>query len=139
MNKDTRHGDCSLWLVDGLPLSAMRVSDDCRCEEFELCAKHGALAHGEVSGHTHLLEEPLPVYVDDEGDHYVVNNTDKPVGIAQTTDFQKQADIEHLERCYAKEGVHAPIKDAIAPGETRKVVFPQEYNWFEDSIERARD
>lgn len=137
--KKARHGDCGLHIGVQLPKNAVLLdSDICRCATFEACPKHGALAHGEVSGHTHLLETPLPMY-EHEGSIFFVNNTDKPVSVAQTEKHQMTMDIARLEKTYAASDLHAPMKEVIPAKTTVKVVFPQEFNWFTGEIERARD
>ena len=75
----------------------------------------------------------------DGGDFYAKNVSDAPAHLVQSKGLARAADIAHLERCYKAEGLHAPIKDAIAPGQVVKVDFPQEYNWWSGEIERARD
>lgn len=134
-----RHGDVLLETVDGLPESAKKMGDVCQCKAFAPCAKHLVFAHGEVSGHVHQALGDLEFYEDEDGTLYAKNVGTVPAHVVQAHGLAELKDIEHLERCYVKEGLHAPIRDAVAPGVTVKVVFPREFNWASGEIERARD
>lgn len=143
MNKtDVRHGDVGLTLVSNLPKTAKQLDPKvCKCATFEICAKHFVFAHGEISGHAHRCDsskDKLAFYQDGD-EFYIQNEGDKPAILAQTMGTQTIMDIAHLEKCYQMEHLHSPIQNAIMPGECRQIVFPQEYNWYTNEIERARD
>lgn len=142
----TRHGDVLLEAVKKLPKGAKKLDATiCGCATFQPCAKHAIFAHGEVSGHVHqaIIERedsaPALEFYEAEGVLYAKNISDLPAHIVQSHGVASPGDIEHLEKCYQAEGLHAPIREAIAPGQVVKVDFPQEYNWWSGEIERARD
>lgn len=141
-----RHGDVLLEAVDSLPAGAKKMdARKCQCATFQPCAKHSVFAHGEVSGHVHqaVIERegttPALEFYEADGALYAKNTSDQPAHIVQAHGLATAADIAHLEKCYQSEGLHAPIKDAIAPGQVVRVDFPQEFDWFSGEIQRARD
>ena len=141
-----RHGDVLLEPAKGIPKGATKLDPNvCRCKTFDLCAKHFIFAHGEVSGHVHQAvveaetKEPAIEFYEKDGVLYVKNVSDQPAHIVQSHGLASASDIAHLEKCYQAEGLHAPIKEAIAPGQVFRIDFPQEFNWWTGEIERARD
>ena len=141
-----RHGDVLIEPIEALPKGATKMdARKCQCASFKPCAKHSIFAHGEVSGHVHQAvidgpsNKPALEFYEADGVLYAKNTTDKPAHIVQAHGRAKASDIAHLEKCFKAEGLHAPIKDAIAPGQVIRVDFPQEFNWWTGEIERARD
>jgi len=138
-----RHGDVGLESISSIPISAKKLDSNlCRCAEFKPCAKHLVLAHGEISGHAHRFDfqnDVIELYEDSDGTLYLVNKADKPATIVQTVGTTSPIDLEYLEKCYQAEHLHAPIRDAVMPGEYIQVVFPREYDWHTNEIVRAAD
>ena len=141
-----RHGDVLIEPIDKLPKGAKKMDPKvCQCKAFKPCARHAIFAHGEVSGHVHQAvieqegDKPALEFYEIDGTLYAKNTSKLPAHVVQAHGMATAKDIAHLEKCYHAEGLHAPIKEAIAPGQVVRIDFPQEYNWWTGEIERARD
>jgi len=144
-----RQGDVAIKLIDAIPEGFKKIDPKkCHCAAFGVCAKHGVLAHGEVSGHAHRVvkdvdfnfkNKDIEIYQNDAGEVIIKSLNALPTHIVQTNGIDTPVDMEKLNTTYAEQGLHAPIPDVVPAFKIGFVIFPQEFDWASGEIQRARD